>query len=85
MNKGLYLNLALQNLKKNRKTCLPYLLTCICSVTMFYFMSFLAHNPGMEQVPEGGNLVSILNMGTCVIAIFSFIFLWFQTGYYPLR
>ena len=85
MNKGLYLKLALQNLKKNRKTCLPYLLTCICSVTMFYFMSFLAHNPGMEQVPESRSLVSILNMGTCVIAIFSFIFLIYTNSFLTKR
>lgn len=85
MSRGLYFYLALQNLKKNRKTCLPYLLTCICSVTMFYFMSFLANNPGMDQVPEGRNLVTILNMGTCVIAVFSFIFLIYTNSFLMKR
>lgn len=85
MSKGLYFRLAVQNLKKNRKTCLPYLLTCICTVTMFYFMSFLAHNPGMERVPEGKNLVAVLNLGTGVIAVFSFIFLIYTNSFLMKR
>lgn len=39
MRKRFYLRLALDNIRHNRQTYLPYLLTCIGTVAMFYTMS----------------------------------------------
>ena len=44
---------------------------------MYYFMSFLTLNPGMEQMPSGQNVQSIMRLGTGVITIFSLIFLFY--------
>lgn len=85
MSKGFYFKLALQNMNKNKKTCLPYLFTCVCSVTMYYFMSFLTLNPGIEKIPSGYNVQSIMGMGTGVITIFSLIFLFYTNSFLMKR
>ena len=85
MRRGFYLKLALQNMAKNKRTCLPYLFTCICSVMMYYFMSFLTLNPGMEQMPSGQNVQSIMRLGTGVITIFSLIFLFYTNSFLMKR
>ena len=36
MKSGLYLKLSVNGIKKNKKLYLPYLITCICMVMMFY-------------------------------------------------
>ncbi len=85
MRKGFYFRLALQNMEKNKRTYLPYLLTCICSVMMYYFMSFLTLNPGMDQMPDARNVKTIMGMGTWVIAIFSVIFLFYTNSFLMKR
>lgn len=85
MNRGFYIRLAVQNMKKNKRTCLPYLFTCVCSVMMYYLMSFLTLNPGMEQMPRSQNIRSIMGMGTGVIAIFSVIFLFYTHSFLVKR
>ena len=42
MKKGLYLRLALDGMRKNRRLYLPYLLTCAGMVMMFYILYSLA-------------------------------------------
>lgn len=81
MRRGMYLRLAVTNLVKNRKIYVPYLLTCICSIAMFYMMLFLKTNPGIEQVRGGGNVKGALSMGIVVIAVFSAIFLVYSNGF----
>ena len=44
MKRFFYAKIALTNLKKNRQTCFPYLLTCIATIMMFYIMSSLSTN-----------------------------------------
>ena len=85
MSKGFYFKLALQNMKKNKRTCLPYLFTCVCSVMMYYFMSFLTLNPGMDKMPSGRNVRSIMGMGTAVITIFSLVFLFYTNSFLMKR
>lgn len=72
-------------MEKNKRTCLPYLVTCICSVMMYYFMSFLTLNPGMDQMPQSRNVKSIMGMGTWVITIFSLIFLFYTNSFLMKR
>ena len=85
MSRGFYLRLALQNMKKNKRTCLPYLITCTCSVMMYYFMSFLTLNPGMAEMPQSRNVIFIMELGTRVIAIFSLIFLFYTNSFLMKR
>lgn len=78
MNKGLYGRLALSNLKKNGKIYLPYLLTCIGTVMMFYLMQFLYTNP---WVKTHSSLVMVLGMGCVVVGLFAFIFLFYTNSF----
>ena len=49
MNKLFYFRLAAQNLRKNGKFYIPYLLAGIGNVMMFYIMVYLRTNPAMEH------------------------------------
>ena len=78
MNKGLYGRLAFSNLKKNGKIYLPYLLTCIGTVMMFYLMQFLYTNPWVKTHPS---LMMVLGMGCVVVGLFAFIFLFYTNSF----
>ncbi|MDO5519784.1 MAG: ABC transporter permease [bacterium] len=81
MNKGFYLKLALSNFKKNSKTYVPYICTCIMTVMMFYIMRSLSENPGIEDVIGDQTLYMVLNMGSSIVGLFSFIFLFYTNSF----
>lgn len=81
MNKMFYQRLALTNIKKNRKTYVPYIITCICTIVMFYIMHFISVNEGLDRMSGGSSLKIILNLGTYVIGIFSVIFLFYTNSF----
>ncbi len=81
MRRGMYLRLAATNLVKNRKIYVPYLLTCICSIAMFYIMRFIRLNPGVEQMRGGSSVRMVLGLGLTVLMIFSVIFLIYSNGF----
>lgn len=85
MSKLLFPKLALVNIKKNRKTYFPYILTCIGTVMMFYTMLFLASNEGMMQLPGSGTVQAMMGFGTVVIGIFSAIFLFYTNSFLMKR
>lgn len=78
MNKGLYGKLAVSNLKKNGKIYIPYLLTCIGTVMMFYLMQFLYTNKWVES---HASLKMVLGMGCFVVGLFAFIFLFYTNSF----
>lgn len=81
MNKGFYTKLALNNIKKNSKTYIPYILTCVMTVMMFYIMKSLSENPGIEKMIGDKTLQTILNMGSFIVGLFSFIFLFYINSF----
>ncbi len=81
MRKFFYAKLALINLKKNKRAYVPYLLTCIGTTMMYYIMLALSKNSGLSQMAGGTALMSIMNLGTTVIGIFSFIFLFYTNSF----
>lgn len=52
MNSLLYAKLAKTNLSKNRQNILPYWLSCISTVIMFYIMSTLSLSEGLKNDGE---------------------------------
>ena len=46
MRKFLYAKMALTSIKKNRKVYLPYVITCIGAIAMFYIMYSLSRDEG---------------------------------------
>ena len=67
---NLYLRLAKTNIRNNRQLYLPYLISGIVTVAMFYLMIFINNNPGMKTIPGAANLKMIMSMGVGIIAIF---------------
>ncbi|WP_163193489.1 ABC transporter permease [Clostridium thermarum] len=81
MSKLFYPKLAVTNIKKNGKTYFPYILTCICTIMMFYIMHFISVNEGLDRMSGGPQLKSILGLGVYVIGLFSVIFLFYTNSF----
>lgn len=75
MNKGFYTKLAFINIKKNAKAYLPYILTCIGIIVMFYNICFLVVAKDLGKLSDSGTLRYMLFLGAIIIGIFSVIFL----------
>lgn len=85
VHNGFYLKIAAENIKKNSKVYLPFLISCICMVMMTYIVRALSLNSGLSQIPGGKNLQTILSMGYVVISIFSVIFLFYTNSFLMKR
>jgi len=81
MSKFFYAKLALSNMNKNRKTYIPYLLTCIGTIAMFYILHHIAVNEGLSRMSGGNSLRAILFFGSIIIGVFSFIFLFYTNSF----
>lgn len=77
MNSSVYGKLAVTNLKNNRKTYIPYMLTAILTVMMFYIIDALARNKSVGD----GNLRLCLSWATVVIIVFAVIFLFYTNSF----
>ena len=81
MNSFLYAKLAATNIRKNAKNYIPYILTCIVTIMMFYMLCFLAKNTALRSMSGGDSLIVILGLGTIVIGIFAVIFLFYTNSF----
>ena len=77
MNSSIYGKLALTNLKNNRKTYIPYILTAVLTVMMYYIMDGLSRNSAVGDQ----NLHLILVYARGVIIIFAIIFLFYTNSF----
>ena len=81
MRNSLYLKLALSAVTKNRIFYLPYLITCIFSVAMFYDLSFIADNKGLPEMSGGDILKLYMRFGVIIIGIFACVFLFYTNSF----
>lgn len=81
MNSSFYAKLAATNIRKNAKNYVPYILTCILTIMMFYMMCFLANNSALPTMSGGDSLLIILRLGSIVIGIFAVIFLFYTNSF----
>lgn len=81
MNKSFFPKLAASNIRKNGKTYIPYILTCIITVAMFYIVKSLSLNPGLEKMVGAGPLAYTMYLGTWVTGFFAFIFLFYTNSF----
>lgn len=81
MSSMIYPKLAFSNMKKSRRTYLPYLLTCIITVMLFYIMNSLAVNRGLNEMRRAGSLKMIMGWATVIVAIFAVIFLFYTNSF----
>ena len=66
---------------KNKKNYLPYILTCIGMVMMYYIIRFLADSPKVAGVRGGEIMQMVLGLGGWVIGIFAVIFLFYTNSF----
>ncbi|MFA5341063.1 MAG: ABC transporter permease [Clostridia bacterium] len=81
MRSHMYFKLAATNIKKNAKMYIPYIITSIVTIMMFYIMIFLAYNPGLTGMKGSNSLGAVLTMGIYVIGIFSVVFLFYTNSF----
>lgn len=82
---SLYRKLAFTNIRNSRHFYLPYLLAGGLSAMMFYNMSAIRHNEGLEGIRGAGFVIEIMGMGTWIIAIFVSIFLFYTNSFIMKR
>ncbi len=80
MRSFFYARLAAANIRRNRRSYVPYTLTCIASVMMFYIICALTLNTGL-----GGIVAEVMLMGAIVVGIFSVIFLFYTNSFLVKR
>ena len=82
---NIYAKLGGTNIRNNRQLYLPYILSGIMTVAMFYLMMFINNNPGIDKIPGARNLKMIMELGVGVIAIFSYIFIFYTNSFISKR
>lgn len=85
MNNLLYARLAKTNLSKNRQNILPYLLSCIGTVVMFFIMDTLAQGSGFDSMIGKDTILTVMGMGTYIIGLFAVIFLIYSNSFLTKR
>lgn len=84
--RGLFFQkLAITGMKKNRQIYLPYLLTCILTVMMFYLLHSISYSHLLMMMKGGTSTEAALTLGKFVVAIFSFLFLWYSNSFLAKR
>lgn len=81
MSSTFYPKLALSNIRKNARIYIPYMITCTLTVAMYYIMKSLSLNDGLDSVQGGYFIREMLGFGNYVIAVFSFIFLFYTNSF----
>lgn len=81
MSKGLYFKLAADNIKKNAKTYIPFMIACVITIAMFYIVTSLSYNPGIESMRGASFIIAFMNIGSFVAAVFSVIFLFYTNSF----
>ncbi|MGM9974560.1 MAG: ABC transporter permease [Clostridiaceae bacterium] len=85
MHKIFYPKLAVDNIKKNKRTYVPYILTGIGMVMMFYMISGLSFSKKIKAMAGGPQMQQILFLGMIVIGFFSAIFLFYTNSFLMKR
>ena len=86
MHKGIFSRLAKQNIRNNKSTYIPYMITCIFCVAMIYMMEFLRDCPTLDQaVRQADEVRMIVFTGEIVVEIFCIIFLIYSNSFLMKR
>lgn len=77
-----YSKFALNNLVKNKRFILPYILSAIFTIASFYILTSLSLGSNLDKLPQGISATKqVLGFGVIVIAIFSAIFLFYTYSF----
>lgn len=81
MKLSLYARLAAQNIRKSRRLYVPYLLSGVCMVMIFYVLSALTGDPALLSMSGGAQMAMLLSLGVIVMALFSALFLLYTSSF----
>jgi len=72
---------ALSGIWKNRQIYIPYLLTGVVNVALFYMLATLIYHSKIEIVYGKQSVSNMLGLGAWVIGIFSVVFLFYSNSF----
>lgn len=81
MKLSLYARLAAQNIRKSRRLYVPYLLSGVCMVMIFYVLSALTGDPALLSMSGGAQMAMLLSLGVIVMTLFSALFLLYTSSF----
>lgn len=85
MSKGFYSRIAKDNIKKNAKSYIPYILASIGTIAMFYIMFALGMNTNLKKLPGFDMVVLLMRFGNVIIGVFAAIFLFYTNSFLMKR
>jgi putative ABC transport system permease protein len=77
MKMGFYPKMAADGIKKNGRLYVPYLITCILMVAIYYIIHFLGYSNVMEGMAGATSAREMMQIGSKIITIFAAIFLFY--------
>lgn len=85
MKMSLYPKLAWDGIRKNKRFYLPYILTCIGMIMMFYIIHYLAAMTILNDMPGGDTLTVVFGFGYWIVTLFASIFLFYTNSFLMRR
>lgn len=79
MRNFFYFRLALTNIKKHARSYVPYIITCVITIAMFYIIKSLAFN--LDKNLSSISAATSMDLGSIVVAIFAIIFLFYTNSF----
>lgn len=64
---------------------MPYLLSCIGTIAMFYMLNAIAENGGLGEVFAGNMLQAFMRLGVGIIGFFAILFLFYTNSFLVKR
>ena len=77
MKLSFYPKMAANSMRKNGRLYVPYLLTCIMMVAVYYILHFLGYSGIMDGMPGGHTATDMMQMGTYIMTLFGLMFLFY--------
>lgn len=85
MSKMLFPKMAVSNIRKNKKLYVPYIITAIFTVMMFFMNISIVKNKNVAAMRGGENVVLLLQVALVVSFIFSAVFLFYTNSFLMKR
>ena len=85
MNNRFFSKLAASNIRKNGKAYIPYILSCVMTVALFYIVKSLSYNPGLKNMVGSSTMMTMMSMCSVIIALFAIVFLFYTNSFLMKR
>lgn len=81
MNNFLYSKLGINNIKKNKSTYSPYILSSIAMIALFYILHAVTEQARLGSFYGDAHMVVILNFGVYIAGGFSVMFIYYTNSF----